>query len=209
MSRRAHRKVDYSEPKDSSEEPVISPAKRARVQKVVKVEETISKRKSSGGREVVKTKVATKRETKKEDDEVIENAPKINRVESKATVQGTNQPKEDPEDEELSEVELDEEKEIGPPKRKINSVKSKFAPEVKNKKAPAKRKAKKEDEDEGEDTKVKKKRKTKEEKEEEAMPLAARTAVASLKKTMHIGAHVSGAGGKSSPCGSLLSLTGL
>lgn len=40
-----------------------------------------------------------------------------------------------------------------------------------------------------------KKRKTKEEKEAEAMPLAARTAVSSLKKAMYIGAHVSGAGG--------------
>lgn len=43
--------------------------------------------------------------------------------------------------------------------------------------------------------KDKKKRKTKEEKESEAMPLAARTAVGSLKKAMYIGAHVSGAGG--------------
>ncbi|KAI7781157.1 dna-(apurinic or apyrimidinic site) lyase 1 [Diaporthe eres] len=40
-----------------------------------------------------------------------------------------------------------------------------------------------------------KKRKTKKEKEAEAMPLAARTAVSSLKRAMYIGAHVSGAGG--------------
>ncbi|TVY82982.1 DNA-(apurinic or apyrimidinic site) lyase [Lachnellula suecica] len=69
---------------------------------------------------------------------------------------------------------------------------------TKPKKAPAKRKIKAEDgeEDEGaDDTKVKKKRKTKEEKEAEAMPLAPRTAVDTLKKLMHIGAHVSGAGG--------------
>lgn len=40
-----------------------------------------------------------------------------------------------------------------------------------------------------------KKRKTKAGKEDENMPLAARTAISSLKKAMYIGAHVSGAGG--------------
>jgi AP endonuclease-1 len=44
-------------------------------------------------------------------------------------------------------------------------------------------------------TKIVKKRKTKAEKEEEAMPLASRTAVSTLQKGMHIGAHVSAAGG--------------
>lgn len=41
-----------------------------------------------------------------------------------------------------------------------------------------------------------KKRKTKKDKEADAMPLAARTAVSSLKRAMFIGAHVSGAGGQ-------------
>lgn len=41
-----------------------------------------------------------------------------------------------------------------------------------------------------------KKRKTKKEKEDEAMPLAKRTVVSTLKRPMYIGAHVSGAGGK-------------
>jgi AP endonuclease-1 len=45
--------------------------------------------------------------------------------------------------------------------------------------------------------KIKKRRKTKEEKEAEAMPLATRTSVQTLKRAMYIGAHVSGAGGKS------------
>lgn len=51
------------------------------------------------------------------------------------------------------------------------------------------------DEEEG-DKPQPKKRKTKKEKEDEAMPLAERTAIASLKRAMYIGAHVSGAGGK-------------
>jgi len=65
----------------------------------------------------------------------------------------------------------------------------------KQKASSAKRKVKTEDDQEGEE-KAPKKRKTKEEKEAEAMPLAARTVVGSLKKAMHIGAHVSAAGGK-------------
>jgi AP endonuclease-1 len=93
---------------------------------------------------------------------------------------------------------------IETPKRKINSVKAKVTVEKeapKPKKALAKRKAKTgDDADEDADAdenKSKKKRKTKEEKEAEAMPIAARTAIATLKKAMHIGAHVSGAGGMS------------
>jgi AP endonuclease-1 len=77
-----------------------------------------------------------------------------------------------------------------------------------NKKVSAKRKLKEEDEDEDDEEeeelekitvekKVVKKRKTKEEKEAESMPLAERTLVTTLKKAMHIGAHVSGAGGMS------------
>jgi AP endonuclease-1 len=52
-----------------------------------------------------------------------------------------------------------------------------------------------EDGDEDKAKKITKKRKTKEDKEAEAMPLAARTAVGTLKHAMHIGAHVSAAGG--------------
>jgi AP endonuclease-1 len=60
-----------------------------------------------------------------------------------------------------------------------------------------KRKAKTEDDEDGAaEKKATKKRKTKEEKEAEAMPLAARTVVGTLKKALYIGAHVSGAGGK-------------
>lgn len=84
---------------------------------------------------------------------------------------------------------------------KINKVKSKAVLEEeansKLKKTPAKRKVKAEDDEdeEADKGKAKKKRKTKEEKEAEAMPLAARTVISTLKKSMHIGAHVSGAGG--------------
>ncbi|RYP54163.1 hypothetical protein DL768_000942 [Monosporascus sp. mg162] len=46
-----------------------------------------------------------------------------------------------------------------------------------------------------EEAKPKKKRKSAKEKAEEAIPLAKRTAVSSLKKSMYIGAHVSSAGG--------------
>jgi hypothetical protein len=89
-----------------------------------------------------------------------------------------------------------------PAKAKVKKVKAKTVlegdPASKPKKAPAKRKAKTDDEDEegADDNKVKKKRKTKEEKEAEAMPLAERTAIGALKKAMHIGAHVSAAGGE-------------
>ncbi|KPM39990.1 hypothetical protein AK830_g6582 [Neonectria ditissima] len=63
-------------------------------------------------------------------------------------------------------------------------------------KAAVKRKAEPEPEEEApvQATKVAKKRKTKA-KDEDAMPLADRTAVSSLKKTMYLGAHVSAAGG--------------
>lgn len=99
---------------------------------------------------------------------------------------------------EISDNKIHQEPEVSPPKRKINSVKGKaFLEETEAQKTPAKRKAKKEeDEDEVDNTKTKKKRKTKEEKEAEAMPIATRTSVATLKKAMRIGAHVSGAGGK-------------
>lgn len=86
-------------------------------------------------------------------------------------------------------------------KLKINRVKSKVVVEEKPHPKAAKRKAKAGDEDEddegadADEKKVKKKRKTKEEKEAEAMPLAARTAIGTLKHAMHIGAHVSASGG--------------
>ncbi|ESZ90838.1 hypothetical protein SBOR_8783 [Sclerotinia borealis F-4128] len=67
------------------------------------------------------------------------------------------------------------------------------------KKAPVKRKLKDEDEDEEDGTvaekKVTKKRKTQNEKDAKIMPLADRTLVSTLKKAVHIGAHVSAAGG--------------
>ncbi|KAG0650692.1 Apurinic-apyrimidinic endonuclease 1 [Hyphodiscus hymeniophilus] len=86
---------------------------------------------------------------------------------------------------------------------KINRVKAKVVleEEIAPRQTPStKRKSKAIDEDEegagnAEGKKPTKKRKTKEEKEAEAMPLAARTAVGGLKKAMHIGAHVSAAGG--------------
>lgn len=71
--------------------------------------------------------------------------------------------------------------------------------DIKTKQKAPKRKAKTEDGDEDEDAhdkKTPKKRKTKGEKEAEAMPLAVRTVIATLKHAMHIGAHVSGAGGE-------------
>ncbi|KAH8603025.1 xylose isomerase-like protein [Bisporella sp. PMI_857] len=81
-------------------------------------------------------------------------------------------------------------------KLKTKNVKAEVPTEGKNqKKAPVKRKAKTEDGEAEGDVKAPKKRKSKEEKEAEAMPLAGRTVVGTLKKAMHIGAHVSGAGG--------------
>jgi AP endonuclease-1 len=67
----------------------------------------------------------------------------------------------------------------------------------KPKKVTTKRKAKTQEEDAGQEKEsaTKKKRKTKEEKEAENVPLAARTPIVTLKKSMHIGAHVSGAKG--------------
>ncbi|KAG4433126.1 hypothetical protein IFR05_011393 [Cadophora sp. M221] len=77
-------------------------------------------------------------------------------------------------------------------------------------KKPVKRKVKNEDDENGDpdENKAKKKRKTKEEKEAETMPVAARTAVASLKSAMHIGAHVSAAGGVQNSIGNALHIGG-
>ncbi|KAK7951521.1 xylose isomerase-like protein [Apiospora aurea] len=91
-------------------------------------------------------------------------------------------------------------------RRAVAEVKSE-TPEVEDAKAsrkarPTKRKAAaEEDGDEvgqappGKDTKPAKKTRTAKTKIEDIMPLAKRTAVASLKRAMYIGAHVSGAGG--------------
>ncbi|KAG9237487.1 xylose isomerase-like protein [Amylocarpus encephaloides] len=100
-------------------------------------------------------------------------------------------------------IEPDSEGEVVAPARMTNSVKGKRSLETeeaaKPKQASAKRKAKDEsgdsDEEAGDDSKTKKKRKTKEEKEAESMPLAARTSISTLRKAMHIGAHVSAAKG--------------
>lgn len=84
---------------------------------------------------------------------------------------------------------------------KINRVKAKAAPEETKdaKQRPRKRTATADDDEDSDEKKantVIKRRKTKAERESEAMPLALRTAVRSLKHAMHIGAHVSAAGGQ-------------
>lgn len=84
---------------------------------------------------------------------------------------------------------------------KINRVKAKAVPAATkdNKLRASKRVADPEEGDETPESKANsriKKRKTKEEKNNDAMPLAARTSIASLKHAMHIGAHVSAAGGE-------------
>lgn len=100
----------------------------------------------------------------------------------------------------------DEEDEPAPKKKAPVKRKAKIQEEVgeedesketaPKKRVPVKRKPKEEQEDEdAQENKPKKKRKTKEEKEAEEMPIAARTAVGSLKKALYIGAHVSAAGG--------------
>lgn len=67
---------------------------------------------------------------------------------------------------------------------------------VKSEKPRKKRKVESEEIHSGTKDKAVKKRKTKEERDSEAMPLATRTSMQSLKRTMYIGAHVSSAGGK-------------
>ncbi|OBT61689.1 hypothetical protein VE03_09401 [Pseudogymnoascus sp. 23342-1-I1] len=81
------------------------------------------------------------------------------------------------------------------------AAKRKSAQEAEISPPPIKRKIKDEDSEDDEKTVEKpakkpvKKRKTKEEAENDGMPLAARTAVATLKRKMYIGAHISAAGG--------------
>lgn len=86
---------------------------------------------------------------------------------------------------------------------KIIKVIAKAAPEVAQSTKPRAQKrtataTEDPDLDESKGNKRSKKRKTKEEKDIDAMPLAVRTVVASLKHAMHIGAHVSAAGGEHS-----------
>ncbi|KAE9381896.1 AP endonuclease [Stipitochalara longipes BDJ] len=166
MSRRTSRKIDYKESDEEASEAAVSPVSTPKkARKAVKVEAA---------------KVVSK---------VEKSIPAKSLKKVKADV--------NPEEEDTAEPAK------SPAKVKVSKAKAKavleeeeLAPKLK--KAPTKRKAKVEDDDDGEgadDNKVKKKRKTKEEKEAEAMPLAERTAVGVLKKAMHIGAHVSGAGG--------------
>jgi len=171
MAPRANRKIKGEPAKVERVSAVTttptSPAKKGR--KKVKVEQVV---------ETVTTRVPsrTKKEVKYEESD-----------------------QEEEEEEEKEEEAIENPK--TPVKRKINSVKGKATIEAEKsaneKKAPAKRKTKAEEQDgdEADAAKPKKKRKTKEEKEAEAMPILPRTAVSSLKKAMHIGAHVSGAGG--------------
>ncbi|KAL2060186.1 hypothetical protein VTL71DRAFT_9581 [Oculimacula yallundae] len=97
-------------------------------------------------------------------------------------------------------------------KTKTSKVKAEIVVEEKAPppKKAAKRKVKEEDEDNAdpEENKTKKKRKTKEEKEAETMPIAARTAIRTLKSAMRIGAHVSGAGGVQNAIGNALHIGG-
>lgn len=171
MSRRTRHKIDYRIPDEESSEEIAAPISTPQKgRKVVKVEST---------KVAVTTKVEKSTPTKskkvkaefdpQEGDIAVPGKPptkvKVSQVKVEAVLEGESAPK--------------------------------------TKKTPApKRKAKTEDdedEDENEegvgDNKVKKKRKTKQEKEAEAMPLAERTLIGALKKAMHIGAHVSAAGG--------------
>ncbi|PVH76606.1 AP endonuclease [Cadophora sp. DSE1049] len=114
-----------------------------------------------------------------------------------------------------AEVQSDEEADeasSSPAKTKKTTVKAETVVEetaAKPKKA-VKRKVKDEngENEDPENNKSKKKRKTKEEKEAETMPIAARTAVASLKSAMHIGAHVSAAGGVHNSISNVLHIGG-
>ncbi|KAM0133879.1 hypothetical protein ACHAO1_006001 [Botrytis cinerea] len=128
------------------------------------------------------------KDIKNEDTEVLKLA--ANSIRTKAKEDSGNLEDADEGEEEKKAIDI-------PKTAKIVNVKKEAAVATKNK-APVKRKLK-EEEDEGEEDreekKTTKKRKTKEEKEAESMPLAERTLVSTLKKAVHIGAHVSGAGG--------------
>ncbi|KAH9215640.1 xylose isomerase-like protein [Leptodontidium sp. 2 PMI_412] len=107
----------------------------------------------------------------------------------------------------------DEVDEKVPPPSKSKQTKVKAETVVEEKAPPkpkkaVKRKVKDEDDEDPDEDKSKKKRKTKEEKAAETMPVAARTAVASLKSAMHIGAHVSAAGGVQNSIGNALHIGG-
>lgn len=173
MSRRTRQKIDYRTSDEESSEEIAAPIstpKKSR--KVVQVEST---------KVAVTTKVEKSTPTKsrkvkaefdpREDGIAIPAKPptkvKITEVKVKAVLEG----------------------ESGPKTRKAPAPKRKAITE------DAEDEDENENEEAGGDNKVKKKRKTKREKEAEAMPLAERTLIGALKKAMHIGAHVSAAGG--------------
>lgn len=135
-----------------------------------------------------KQRASMKAEVEKVDAEVKEASPRKNRNKEVKT------------EIDVAKKSLDNEKE-STFAIKINRVKAKAPPKEaqKPKQRPRKRTASAGDDlhpDENRANKIAKKRKTKEEKNTEAMPLAVRTTVTSLKHAMHIGAHVSAAGGK-------------
>lgn len=103
----------------------------------------------------------------------------------------------------IKDEETDENESTEPSNSAIKATKAviaKKAVTVTKKTTTVKRKLKDEGEEEEDEEgitekKVTKKRKTKEEKDAETMPLVDRTLVSTLKKAVHIGAHVSAAGG--------------
>ncbi|XMA19339.1 hypothetical protein WAI453_012130 [Rhynchosporium graminicola] len=204
MSRRSSRKTDKP---PIAVEPISTPsAPLKKVRKAVKVETTevvapIAKPSTKG------KKVAKAVKTELYSDEEPENnvslvESRTSKVKSETVLEEkAPQPKKavkrkvkDADDEEVEDGE---------------EIKATEKQSPKPKKA-AKRKIKDEDGDneDAEDNKSKKKRKTKEEKEAEAMPIAARTAVGTLKSAMRIGAHVSGAGGVQNAIGNALHIGG-
>jgi len=130
--------------------------------------------------------------------------PQVESTIAATDIETTSKAKANPKKQVIPELDTDDEPLVAALKqpataRKINRVRGKATAEeqeIPKQKTPAKRKVKAEDGADDTDRKTPKKRKTKEEKEAETMPLTARTVVATLKKAMHIGAHVSGAGGK-------------
>ncbi|KAL3419079.1 apurinic endonuclease [Phlyctema vagabunda] len=193
MSRRSTRVLDKTV-KSEEIEPITS-LTTSNKRQAIKVEEEIHKAaapvKSDTKKKPAATKDSVSRNPKEEEEELeaqIETPPVSSKPgkDSKRTVAVSTAVKEDL----VTQSSL--------PERKISSVKGKAATEKIKPQAKVKRKTKDTEDDieeNIEDKKVVKKRKTKEEKEAEAMPLAERTLVGTLKKAMHIGAHVSGAGG--------------
>ncbi|KAI0196863.1 xylose isomerase-like protein [Astrocystis sublimbata] len=122
------------------------------------------------------------------------------KVESKTRVTKRKAIEESPEPEISSDEEEDEEEDEPKPakKRKTAATKTKTTPSKAEKEANLEPKVEDEDSaaEEHKAAVPKKRRTTKAKgKDEDTMPLAERTAIASLKKAMYIGAHVSSAGG--------------